>query len=609
MQLPFESNCCYALSMNKIKVECDVAIIGGGFSGTMVAIHLIRAQRGLRVALIERGKIHGRGVAYGTTDAKHLLNVRADQMGAFPDDIGHFYRWLQAHPQNMAAADVHVLQPDAYIPRIVFGDYIEDLLREARALPGTLDIIHDEIIDLEQVADGRFELAGKNGNKIRAERVVLALGNFPPGKPRQDQPWLMNNPYSAEIHKKLAEPGDVLIIGTGLTSLDMLMTLDKAKQEGTIHLLSRRGLFPQPHKKADPYPTFLEADNLPQTTRALFHQVVKEIRQAQKDGIDWRAVIDSLRPLHQTIWTSLNQIEQRRFLRHVQGLWDTRRHRCAPEIMAVKSRLEEEGRLICHQGRIENFELKEDLVEVTYLRRGTQEVKKFQVRRVLSCTGPQSDYRKLKDVLVQRLLAHDLLAPDPLLMGASTAEGGQVRNQAGEIVPHLYTLGSTQKGRLYESIAVPELRGQAADLAARLMADLMVKRNRKGMSAADYAQDPRVYMAAERTFLAWLRTGLAFMGFGFVVARFGFLLRELISSNNVMPAIHKSSPSLPAGIALIIAGVVINIFAAIRHGHYIKALDEGHFRKAYKTNFAGFIVAFLSVIGVMATFYLTILAK
>jgi uncharacterized NAD(P)/FAD-binding protein YdhS len=126
------------LMNNEVKAPYDVIIVGSGYSGTMVAVHLARAQRGLRVALIDSSKTFGRGVAYGTTDPKHLLNVPADQMGAFPDDIGHFYQWLQAHPANLGAAGIRELRPDAFIPRPVFGDYIQDLLREACALPGTL---------------------------------------------------------------------------------------------------------------------------------------------------------------------------------------------------------------------------------------------------------------------------------------------------------------------------------------------------------------------------------------------------------------------------------------------------------------------------------------
>lgn len=283
----------------------------------------------------------------------------------------------------------------------------------------------------------------------------------------------MNDPYARAVQAKLAEPGDVLIIGTGLTSLDLLLTLDQTKTEGKIHVLSRRGLFPQPHKKTAPYPTFLEADNLPKTARLLCRRVARELRHAAARGIDWRPVIDAMRPFNQAIWTGLNAVEQRRFLRHLQPLWDTHRHRCAPEIMAVKERLEATGRVICHRGYLQPFKKAGDEVEVTYRERVTGETKTLRVRYVLSCTGPQSDYRKLEDPLVQNLLAGGLLAPDPLKLGAYTAEGGLILNHAGQVIPGLYTLGSTQKGRLYESIAVPELRQQAADLAKRLLAEFM----------------------------------------------------------------------------------------------------------------------------------------
>lgn len=472
--------------MDVCATEYDVVIVGGGYSGTMVAVHLAQARRRLRVALIERGKTAGTGVAYGTADPKHLLNVQAGLMGAFPDDPGHFYRWARAHPRETAAAGVGELRPDAYLPRMLYGEYIRDLLRQARELPGAVEVIHDEIVDLSQRGDGGYEAVGWSGRRFKAARVVLALGNFPPGEsnqPKNDgREWFMNNPYAPGVHAKLAEPGDVLIIGTGLTSLDVLLTLDKTKREGKIHLLSRRGLFPQPHKKSPACGPFLDAMELPETARGMLRRVRGELRAAAKRGVDWRPVVDSLRPLTQDIWSGWNAAERNRFLRHLQPIWDTHRHRCAPEIMAVKQRLETEQRLVCHRGYIEGMRPDSQGVQVTYRPRGTNGSASFHVRHVLSCTGPQADYRKLNDPLVQRLLARDLLAPDSLRLGANTRDGGQICNQAGCVIPGLYTLGSTQRGRLYESIAVPELRVQAAALAARLARDFEHTEGRPGSS-------------------------------------------------------------------------------------------------------------------------------
>ncbi len=453
--------------------QYDVAIVGSGYSGTMVAVHLLEAKKGLRIALIERGKVVGRGVAYGTTDNKHLLNVRACEMGAYPDDVQHFYRWLEAHPQNVAAADITELLPDAFVPRLIFGDYLQDLLQKARKVSEGLEILHDEVEDIERLPEGDFRLMSKKGIELKATQVVLAFGNFPPNKikkgSQQDCPWFSDNPYSAQVCAELAKPGDVLIIGTGLTSLDVMLTVAPLKREGTIHFLSRGGRFPQPHKRYTPYQPFLDHNNLPKTCRNLLRLVHQELRTGAAKGFDWRAVIDSLRPFNQNIWKTLDHAERRRFLRHLRSLWDTHRHRCAPEIMAAKMQLEAEGRVVSHRGHILGYRPVGDQVDVDYRPSGTQEKKTLRVRRVLSCAGPQSDYRKLEDNLVRHLLNRDLLAPDPLRMGAHTCDGEQVCNRAGEPIPYLYILGSPQKGRLYESVAVPELRGQAAAVSKHIL--------------------------------------------------------------------------------------------------------------------------------------------
>jgi uncharacterized NAD(P)/FAD-binding protein YdhS len=309
-----------------------------------------------------------------------------------------------------------------------------------------LDVLHDEIVDMTREDDGSFQLLSRQGTKLRGRQVVLALGNFPPGEndgtdKNSDRPWFSNNPYAAETHAKLAEPGDILIIGTGLTSLDVLLTLAPIKQEGKIHIVSRRCLFPQPHSKVASYPAFFDADHLPKTARELLRRVRREVRIAAARGTNWRSVVDSIRPFHQAIWRNLGNVEQKRFLRHLRSLWDTHRHRCAPQVMAVKERLEAENRLICHRGHILGYLPVENGVEVTYRPRGISEKRTFVVRQVLSCTGPQSDYRKLDDLFVRHLLERDLLAPDPLRIGARTGQDGQLIDQTGEPIDRLCTLG------------------------------------------------------------------------------------------------------------------------------------------------------------------------
>src|SRR4030081_3936054 len=163
-------------------VKYDVLIIGSGYSGTMVVINLVRiGRRNIRIALLERRPEFGRGVAYGTTDSKHLLNVTAKNMGAFPDYTHHFYHWLQRHPDKLRAVGIDQIWPDSFIPRVLYGSYIQDLLSIAQQHNPSLDLIQDEAVDLVPQSDGTFRLDLRENDPIEADQVVLAVGNFPPG--------------------------------------------------------------------------------------------------------------------------------------------------------------------------------------------------------------------------------------------------------------------------------------------------------------------------------------------------------------------------------------------------------------------------------------------
>ncbi len=446
----------------------DIAVIGAGFSGTMVAVNLARKSEGkLRIALIERGGAPGCGVAYGTTDNHHLLNVRAAQMGAFPDRIGDFYEWLQRHPDVWKHAKVTTLEPGSFVPRLVYGAYLQDILRQTQATFPTLETFHADITRIATSPTG-YELHSATETVATTPVVVLALGNFPPGDSSTNQTV---NPYAPEVYARLAEPGDVFLIGTGLTSLDLLVTMARTKAQGNIHLVSRGGLFPQVHHDVSPYPPFLDAENLPKTALSLLATVRREIRKAKEGGIAWQSVVDSLRPLNQKIWQSLPMPEQRKFLRRIRSYWDTHRHRCAADVMAARDKFIAEGRLIQHRGSFISMTDTPDGVAVTWKPSGAARTETITVHCAVSCTGPQSDCRKLDDPLVQDLLKSDLLAPDPLRIGADTTQTSALKNSKGETVPGLYTMGTWRKGKLYESVAVPELRGQAADLADTIIAE------------------------------------------------------------------------------------------------------------------------------------------
>jgi len=72
----------------------DVAILGAGFCGALLAVHLARAGRA--VTLIDRTGRFGPGLAYGGVHPRHYLNTPAGRTSAFPDDPDHFTRWASA---------------------------------------------------------------------------------------------------------------------------------------------------------------------------------------------------------------------------------------------------------------------------------------------------------------------------------------------------------------------------------------------------------------------------------------------------------------------------------------------------------------------------------
>ena len=464
------------IAKSDIRGVYDVVIVGAGFSGTMVAVNVLRAAlKPMRILLCDRTSSIGTGLAYSTTDSQHLLNVRADQMGAYPDDVSNFYTWLRNHPEECKKAGVKEVKAGGYIPRLLYGAYLQDILVKTSIDHPELEVANAAIRYVAKHDNLGFELTTDENITIYAKQVVLALGNFPPGNGRLKSK--KDNPYSEAVWDELALPGDVLIIGTGLTSLDLVMTLAKRKKQGRIHMISRHGLFPQVHKDSECYISNLTPAELPLTSRELLHLIRAKVKDAEVQGIGWRAVIDSLRPMNQTIWETLSEREQRKFLRFLRPYWDTHRHRCSPEIMEVRDELIAKGKLCVHKGHIVTIEENQEIIDVTYRKAGSTNIEMIRVRQLVSCTGPQSDLRKLNDPLVDNLLVEGLVTQDSLKMGVATDEKYEVIDANGHPTSGIYALGSLLKGRLYESVAVPELRVQALEVARQIISYIETNSN------------------------------------------------------------------------------------------------------------------------------------
>jgi uncharacterized NAD(P)/FAD-binding protein YdhS len=454
-----------------------VVIVGAGFSGTALAIHLLRRRGGapLRIVLVDPRAEIGAGVAYGTRDYPYPLNVAAGQMSVDPAYPRDFLDYL-------CDQGIHA-EPGDYLPRQVFGEYLRSRF-DAACANATVGVscthVRARALQLRRQAPG-FELWLDNGSALNADEVVLALGNAPPALPPgcaglAGHPRFIEDPQ--DVNDRIgtfhgASLESVLLIGSGLTMIDASLRLAALRPRlRHIHVLSRHGLLPCP-QASEPRPA-----RLPPVERVLtqsqdsVRRLVRGVRALMQDnqaaGGDWREVIALARPHLPAIWQGLDATQRARFLRHVRPLWDVHRHR-VPEgpLNAVRS-LQRLGVLQVHAGRVLEMSAVDDAIEVQWRPRGAGKSRAWLVDLVVNCTGPDARADRRDDPLVRSLLANGLLRRDTSDLGVEVAPDGRVIGANGAPIDHLHYIGPWLRARDWEATAVPELREHAAALARRL---------------------------------------------------------------------------------------------------------------------------------------------
>ena len=443
-----------------------VAVIGAGFTGTITALNLLRTlPPGHPVLLCERSLKFASGTAYATEHNDHLLNVRAANMSAFAEQPDSFATWLAgcAFDDTRRVRDTPA---GVFASRSLYGRYLNAMLDVGMAgVAGSarLRLVPEEVIDVAPVPGG-WSLTFAGGTAERVGSVVLAIGNFRCSQ--RDAGIYRPDAWASSALQELRPGLPLLVIGTGLTAMDVVVSLHAMGFPGPVIALSRRGLLPQRHAPSKSWarPAFTPAERASLLT--LLRRMRHEVAAARAHRVDWRGVVDSIRADTQALWRGLPERDRARFLRHLRPYWDVHRHRLAPPVADQIDALRAIGYLRIIRGRFKAVEQEaEASFAVVQRHDGTPE--RIAVQRVINATGVESASR-CGDALLKALLARGLVRLDALGLGLDVTDALQVVDAQGRASATMWALGPVVRGVFWECTAVPDIRVQASRLAMQM---------------------------------------------------------------------------------------------------------------------------------------------
>lgn len=453
-----------------------VAIIGGGAAAAFVITELLEHGVGMPAELhwFSGRRSGSRGVAYGTPVDEHLLNVRATAMGLNTAEPTEFLDFARRQLPDARGGD--------FLPRRLYGDYLE--ARVARAFEGAsfrgirASRLRTEIDAITPSPEGGYCLVDSTGYPSAADLVVVATGALPDRALPQVEPtliaagryvidpwqWLSANTLPFEQLRK------ILIVGSGLSAVDLALSVTERWPNVRVTMLSRRGRLPAAHHRDPQLPAEGLAELLAELReRPGLRRWTRLVRAHCDEADDWRSVIDGLRQTTAQLWQSLPAADQRRFLRHLRGAWEIGRHRMPPQVARRVLELQADRRLEIRAGRIRSVSAGRHNRPVLSWTRGPQhataEVARYDL--VLQAIGLDTDARVTPHPLVRSLLRNNLAHADANGLGLQVDASGRL-----DPAQRIWTLGALCRGRDWESTAIPEIRQQARTIAVQLFREL-----------------------------------------------------------------------------------------------------------------------------------------
>ncbi|WP_137154256.1 FAD/NAD(P)-binding protein [Rhizobium sp. FKL33] len=452
-------------------MQIDVAIIGGGFSAVATALNLMDClSPSNTVAIVAPKKGLGRGVAFSSPEASHRLNVPAGRMSALADRPEHLCDWLTREGTGFGAED--------FIPRRLYGLYLQETLAEGmrRVDNGAcIELIDAEVLDCERLDDEEQVFYLSDGRRLRARKSVLCIGGTPAGLPLpmdkiapEARGHLCLNVWADRWIERSDLGDDVMMLGSGLTMIDQVLSLRARGHRGRIHILSRHGLIPLPHlvPRTNPVGPVLEPGAKPLSA------MMRTLRDAAARADDWRSVVDGVRPITQALWQALSKTEKSRFLRHANAWWNIHRHRVAPDMWDNFEEMRASGQVTVTAGWLRDVYEAGGKIRAAYLDRHNRTLRQMSADWLVNCTGMERCSIS-KTPLLKKMSARGMIDGDGLGLGVAVDQDSRLLASDGSPNASAFALGPMTIGRFFEIFAVPDIRVQAANVARLVARALM----------------------------------------------------------------------------------------------------------------------------------------
>jgi uncharacterized NAD(P)/FAD-binding protein YdhS len=451
-----------------------VGVIGGGFTGVAAAIAcLARLSKPFRLMLIEPCAVLGRGVAYGSHHPLHLLNVRTRDLSIRANQPGDFLNWaFRQLDQGENHAGLHEALAHTFLPRQLFGEYVRQRLFEAveRRPDVEFAVMRSTALAL-RASGGGYLIELGDREALACDAVMLATA-YGVQKTATEGALAPFEPIASE---RLARAKSLVVIGSGLTMVDVLVSARRDGFKGLATIISRRGQLPRPHapKGVMPHPLAL-----PRSKRVSMLETSLRIacEMAEEGGYPWQAVINGLRSSLPEIWQSLPVAEQARFLRHLRPFFDAHRHRLPMEVHARLMQEFDKGRAVLLRGSVRKVERSGESFRLEIVRSGSMVPEVIETDLAFACSGFKAD---LEQPLLKGLIEEDLACADAHGLGLAVEPNGQVLGKGSRITNGLFAVGPLCQGSLWEITGVPEIVRQA-DAAAACLASLQVPVRQSG---------------------------------------------------------------------------------------------------------------------------------